>query len=91
MYDVARANKLAPDSITYGVLLKGVKLSEDPVMLTKVLDEILGDPSAMQDLRLLSDVLRAISVQHMGPHSVAYPNLLDLYAKYCGSGPAPRS
>lgn len=90
MYEVAKANHLAPNSITYGVLLKGATLNGDFDVMEQVIREVLKDPSAMQDLRLLHDVLAAISSQNLqSPHSgrSGFRQMLALYRNYCSLAP----
>ena len=90
MYDVAKANDLAPDSVTYGILLKGARLGGDFGVMEKVIREVLSDPPAMQDLRLLHDVLAAISSQNLqSPYNgrSGFQLMLALYKKYCSLAP----
>ena len=93
IYRVAKANRLAPNSVTYGVLLKGAKLSGDydaiRDAIKKVIREVLNDPPAMQDLRLLHDVMAAITFQRLQRHKpqFTFQQMLELYKRYCSLAP----
>lgn len=83
MYDVAKANNLEPNSITYGILLKGARLSEDFSLLERVISETQKHLTVVQDLRLFSDLLNALSVQMPKSHEKQYPYMLELYKQRC--------
>lgn len=90
MYDVAKANNLAPDSVTYGVLLKGANANGKFDVIERVIQEVLGDQPAMQDLQLLHDVLATISSQtSQSPEKrrSGFRQMLALYKKHCSLAP----
>ncbi|CAD6592325.1 MAG: hypothetical protein ASARMPREDX12_005980 [Alectoria sarmentosa] len=84
MYGLAKENALLPDSITYGVLLKGAKLSGDSSNLKTVIGEIQTNGKVLQDIRLVSDVLNAISLMSPGDEFGA---MLDFYRQHCDLRP----
>lgn len=84
MYGLAKENALIPDSITYGVLLKGAILSGDFSNLEMVIREIQTNGEVLQDLRLVSDVLNAISLVSQGDE---FGSMLDFYKQYCDLRP----
>lgn len=84
MYYLARENALVPDSITYGVLLKGAKLSGKISNLEMVIREIHSNANVLQDLRLISDVLNAIS--HTSPED-CFGAMLGFYKQHCDLRP----
>ena len=61
-FDIAKeSDHFKADSITYGVLAKGAKLSGDSEILDKVLWETHENPNLLQDARLVSGIFSAIS------------------------------
>ncbi len=84
MYGLAKENAIMPDSITYGVLLKGAKLSGESSNIETVIHEIQGNGQVLQDLRLVSDVLNAISLMSPGDEFGA---MLDFYKQHCDLRP----
>ena len=85
MYALARENGLVPDSITYNVLLKGAVLSGNLPNINSVIREIQANPEVLQNLRVLSDVLKAISLT-VSPED-QFGAMLDLYKQYCDLRP----
>ena len=84
MYRLARENALVPDSITYGVLMKGAKLSSKSSNLEMVIREIQANGEVLRDLRLVSGVLDAISLLSPGAQFGA---MLDFYKQHCDLRP----
>lgn len=84
MYGLAKENALIPDSITYGVLLKGAILSGDFSKLEMVIREIQTNGKVLQDLRLVSDVLNAISL--VSPRD-EFGSMLEFYKQHCDLRP----
>ena len=84
MYGLAMQNDLIPDSITYGVLVKGATLSGNRSSLEMVIREIQTNGEVLQDLRLVSDVIRAISLMSPGDEFGA---MLDFYKQHCDLRP----
>ena len=84
MYGLAKENAVMPDSITYGVLLKGAKLSGESSNIETVIHEIQENGKVLQDLRLVSDVLNAISLMSPGDEFGA---MLDFYKQHCDLRP----
>ena len=84
MYRLARENALVPDSITFGVLLKGAKLSGKISNVEMVIRDIQRNKKALQDLRLISDVLNAISLMSPGD---SFGAMLDFYRRHCDLRP----
>ena len=84
MYRLARENALVPDSITYGVLMKGAKLSGKSSNLEMVIREIQANGKVLRDLRLVSGVLDAISLLSPGAQFGA---MLDFYKQHCDLRP----
>lgn len=84
MYRLARENALVPDPITFGVLLKGAKLSGKISNLEMVIRDIQTNGKALQDLRLISDVLNAISLMSPGD---SFGAMLDFYRRHCDLRP----
>ena len=84
MYYLARENALVPDSITYGVLLKGAKLSGKISNIEMVIREIQENGNVLQDLRLVSDVLNAISLMSPGDR---FDAMLGFYKQHCDLRP----
>ena len=84
MYGLAKENALIPDSITYGVLLKGAKLSGDSSNLKTVIGEIQTNGKVLQDIRLVGDVLNAIYLMSPGDEFGA---MLDFYRQHCDLRP----
>ena len=93
IYQVTKANGLRPDSVTYGVLLKGAKLSGDSFTIDNAIKRVIGEiqkePSILQDLRLLHDVMAAIALQRaQGSKSAfSFQRMLALYKRYCNLSP----
>ena len=85
MYALARENGLVPDSITYNVLLKGAVLSGNLPNINLVIREIQANPEVLQNLGVLSDVLKAISLT-VSPED-EFGAMLDLYKQYCDLRP----
>ena len=84
MYTLAKENSIIPDSITYGVLLKGAVISGDHSNLGMVLFEIQTNKNVLTDLRLVSDVLNAVSLTSPGDEFGA---MLDFYKQHCDLRP----
>ena len=84
MYSLAKENSIVPDPITYGVLLKGAVISGDPSNLGMVLREIQTNKNLLTNLRLLSDVLNAVSLISPGDEFGA---MLDVYKHHCDLRP----
>ena len=84
MYNLAKGNSIIPDSITYGVLLKGAIISGDPSNLGMVLSEIQTNKDVLTDLRLVSDVLKAVSLISPGDEFGA---MLDFCKQHCDLRP----
>ena len=84
MYGLAKENALIPDSITHGVLLKGAILSGKTFNLDMVIREIQTNGEVLQDLRLISDVLHAVSLMSPGDEFGA---MLDFYKQHCDLRP----
>lgn len=84
MYGLAKENALIPDSITYGILLKGAILSGNFSNIGMVIREIQTNGKVLQDLRLVSDVLNAISLMSPGDEFGA---MLDFYKQHCDLRP----
>ena len=85
MYALAKENGLVPDPITYNVLLKGAVLSGNFPNINLVIREIQENPEVLQNLRVLSDVLRAISLT-VSPGD-EFGAMLDLYKQHCDLRP----
>lgn len=79
MYGLAGENDLRPDSITYSVLMKGAVLSREVSNIDLVLHEIESNGEVLKDLRLLSDMLKAISLKSPGDEFGA---MLDFYKQH---------
>jgi len=79
MYEEARHAGFATNSITYGILLKGAKLSGNANVLELVLRKTSEQPEMLQDLRLASDLLHAIGV--FSPND-EYQSKLRFYKKH---------
>ncbi|MCJ1461300.1 hypothetical protein MMC28_011682 [Mycoblastus sanguinarius] len=84
MYGVARENNLEPDSITYGVLLKGIKLSGKFGILERILRDAEENGVVLQDLRLVGDFLSSIFIQWPQEKHTA---MLDFYKRHCDLRP----
>ena len=85
MYALARENGLVPDSITYNVLLKGAVLSGNLPNINLVIREIQANPEVLQNLRVLNDMLKAISLT-VSPGD-QFGAMLDLYKQHCDLRP----
>ena len=85
MYVLARENGLVPDSITYNVLLKGAGLSGNLHHVNLVIREIQANPEVLQNLHVLHDVLKAISLT-VSPGD-EFDAMLDLYKQHCDLRP----
>ena len=83
-YTLAKENSIIPDSITYGVLLKGAVISGNPSNLGMVLCEIQANKNVLTDLRLVNDVLNAVSLTSPGDEFGA---MLDFYKQHCDLRP----
>ncbi|KAL2042284.1 hypothetical protein N7G274_004772 [Stereocaulon virgatum] len=83
-YDMGKQNKRVTDSITYGVLLKGAKLSGNAGILDLVIREANEDPEKFQDIRLVSDILNTI---HFFSHGDPFPSMFDFYKQHCDLRP----
>ena len=87
MYRLAAENEendFEPNSITYGVLLKGAILSCDISNLSLVMREIETNDEALQDVHLLNNALYAISLMSPGNEFGA---MLDFYMQHCDLRP----
>ena len=84
MFGLAKENALIPDSITYGVLLKGAILSGESFNIEMVMREIQTNREVLQDLRLVSDVLMAMFL--ISPKDAFFP-MLDFYKQHCDLRP----
>lgn len=85
MYGLAKEDDaLIPDSVTYRVLLKGAILSGELFNVEMVVREIQTNGKVLQDLRLVSDVLNAISL--VSPIDAFFP-MLDFYKQHCDLRP----
>lgn len=88
MFELGKANGLAPDAVTYGLMLKNAKMGQDFDMLSDVLREIESKPSILQDEpRLLSDVLNSIYHRGLEMELPPFPEMLRLYTKFCETKP----
>ena len=77
-YDIIKqSNHFKGDSVTYGILAKGARLSGNSNILDKVIQDVDQNPD-LQDLRLDSDILCAIG--SLSP-SYEFPIMLDFYKK----------
>ena len=85
MYALATENGLVPTSITYNVLLKGAVLSGNIPNINLVIREIHAHPEVLQNLRVLNDVLQAISLT-VSP-SDEFGTMLDFYKQHCDLRP----
>lgn len=84
MYRLAKENALVPDAITFGVLLKGAKISGKISNLEMVIRDIQTNGIALQNLRLISDMLNAISLMSPGD---SFGAMLDFYKRHCDLRP----
>ena len=87
MYRLAKENKendFVPNSDTYRVLLRGAVLSCNISHLRLVMREVETDREVLQDVRLLGDVLNAISLMSPGNEFGA---MLDFYKQHCDLRP----
>lgn len=84
MYGLAKENAVIPDSITHGVLLKGAIISGDLSNLDMVIREIQTNQDVLKDLRLVADVLNAISLLSPGD---GFGAMLDFYKQHCDLRP----
>ena len=84
MYHLAKGSALTPDPITFCVLLKGAKLSGDYSNLERVIREIQSNGKVLQDLRVVGDVLHAISLISPGDEFGA---MLNFYKQHCDVRP----
>ena len=79
MFDIAKqSHTFQTDSITYGILAKGAKLSKDSSVLDKVLCDTEHEPELRSE-RLLTDVLGAIGA--LSPNH-EYSAMLDFYKRH---------
>ena len=81
---VAKESALKPDAITFCVLLKGAKLSDDSSNIEMVIREIQKNGKALENLRVINDVLHAISLISPGDEFGA---MLDFYKQHCDLRP----
>ena len=84
-FAVANENGLVPDSITYNVLLKAAVLSRNHDNINMVIREIQANPEVLQNLRVLSDVLKAISLTVSSADE--FGAMLDMYKQHCDLRP----
>ena len=84
MYGLAKENAIIPDSITYGVLLKGAIIAGDFANLGMVIREIQMNKNVLTDLRLVGDVLKAVSLMSPGDEFGA---MLNFYKQHCDLRP----
>ena len=84
MYNLAKEHSIILGPITYSVLLKGAIISGDSSNLNMVLCEIQTNKNVLKDLRLVSDVLRAVSLISPGDEFGA---MLDFYKQHCDLRP----
>ena len=84
LYRAVKGNALMPDPDTYCVLLKGAELSGKVSNLEMVVHEIQTNGNMLKDLRLLSDMLNAVSLLSPGHEFEA---MLDVYRQYCDLTP----
>ena len=84
MYNLAKENSFIPDSSTYRVLLKGAIISGDPSNLGMVICEIQKNKNVLTDLRLVSNMLKAVSLTSPGDEFGA---MLDFCKQHCDLRP----
>ena len=84
MYCLAKENSVIPDSATYGILLKGAVISGESSNLELVIREVQANSEVLQDLRLVSDMLNAVSLLSPGDQFGA---MLDFYKQHCDLRP----
>ena len=84
MYCLAKETAPMPDSITYGVLLNGAILSGEFSNIEMVIREIQTAGEVLQDLRLVDNVLNAISL--MSPQD-EFGAMLHFYKQHCDLRP----
>lgn len=84
MYGLAKENALVPGSITYGVLLKGAVLSGSSTNIEMVISEIHSNGRVLRDLRLVNEVLNAVSLLSPGDEFRA---MLYFYKQHCDLRP----
>ena len=84
MYSLAKENSIIPDSITYGVLLKGAIISGDSSNIGMVICEIQANKNVLTDLRLVGHVLNAVSLTSPGDEFGA---MLNFYKQHCDLRP----
>ena len=85
MYALATENGFVPNSMTYSVLLKGAVLSGNLSNIHLAIREIHAHPEVLQDVRVLDDVLRAISLS-VSP-SDEFGAMLNFYKQHCDLRP----
>lgn len=79
-YDIAKqSDHFTTDSTTYGILIKGARLSGSTNVLEKVLSDINENPDMLQDLRLFGDFLNAICTFSPGNE---FPTMLEIYKQH---------
>lgn len=83
MFLLFKHRELNVNSITYGILLKGAKLSGQFHGLEMLLHDAEENGTVFQDPRLVSDMLHGIYV--LSPEG--YPSMLEFYKRHCDLRP----
>ena len=83
MFEIAKANSLSPDEITYRILLQGATLNADRTVRETLVQEMENNTELLRNLRVVSDLLHVISKLR----DPAYPAMLALYERHCDLRP----
>ena len=78
MFKIAKENDLAPDGITYKIILGGSMEHADRSSRRKLVREMERDAQQFRDPRMVSELLRAMSKSY----EPAFPRMLEFYKQY---------
>ena len=88
MFEIARANSLRPDVVTYSIMLKGAKQNLDSAVVNRVIRDVEEDGSLLQDQILVRDLLDAVFALEMSTKKPSvFTALFRTYARYCDVRP----
>lgn len=88
MYEIATANSLRPDVVTYSIMLKGAKQSLDSRIVNRIVRDVEEDGSLLRDQKLVRDLLDAVFALELSTKEPSvFTALLRTYARYCDVRP----
>ncbi|KAL9131764.1 MAG: hypothetical protein Q9217_000369 [Psora testacea] len=83
MFDISKENDLAPDRVTYRILLRGAMEHADRSSRRTLIRELENNNEWIRDIDMVSELLQAVSKSY----EPAFPRMLELYKTHCDHRP----